>query len=80
MVRLAVDFEFPSREWWENGGQELWEGVAESADAAKVVVDEDLARSWLAQASRIQGWNAGAEYAPHPVRAVPLSDDEPDDL
>jgi probable phosphoglycerate mutase len=68
VVRLAVDFEFPSREWWENGGRELWEGVAEGADAAKVIVDEDLARSWLAQAARIEGWNAGAEYAPRGAR------------
>ena len=49
MVRLAIDFEFPSREWWENGGQQLWEALAESADAAKVIVDDDLAASWLAR-------------------------------
>ena len=25
LVRLAIDFENPTRAWWENGGQELWE-------------------------------------------------------
>jgi len=78
VVQLVIDFEFPSRAWWERGGQQLWEGIAESPDAAKVVVDEDLAASWLAQAARIDGWDAGPEYAPHPVRAVNLADDDPD--
>jgi len=78
MVRLAIDFEFPSRDWWERGGQELWEGIAETPDAPKVVVDDHLAASWLAQAAKITGWDAGPEYAPHPVRAVPLAEDDED--
>ena len=78
MTRLAIDFEFPSREWWENGGQQLWEALAESADAAKVIVDDDLAASWLSQAARIDGWHDGADYAPHPVRAVQLAEDDED--
>jgi len=78
MVRLAIDFEFPSRDWWQRGGQQLWEGIAETPDAPKVVVDDDLAESWLAQAARIDGWNDGPEYAPHPVRAVALAEDDED--
>jgi hypothetical protein len=78
VIKLAIDFEFPSRDWWENGGQQLWEAVADAPDAAKVVVDEELAESWLAQAARIDGWHDGAEYAPHPVRAVPLAEDDED--
>ena len=78
MVRLGIDFEFASRIWWESGGQELWEGVAESADASKVVVDDHLAASWMQQAAQIDGWHDGPEYAPHPVRATPIADDEPD--
>lgn len=77
-MRLVIDFEFPSRDWWESGGQALWEGVAESADAAKVVLDDHLAASWMEQAASIQGWDAGPEYAPHPVRAIPLAEDEED--
>ena len=23
MIKLAIDFENPGREWWENGGQDL---------------------------------------------------------
>ena len=78
MVRLGIDFEFASRVWWESGGQELWEGVAESADASKVLVDDHLAASWMQQAAQIEGWNDGPEYAPHPVRLTQIADDEPD--
>jgi hypothetical protein len=76
MMRLAVDFEHPSRTWWEKGGQELWEGIAEGFDGSSVVLDDDLARSWLEEASRIQGWEDGPDYAPHPVRASALAEDD----
>ena len=76
MVRLAIDFEFASRAWWENGGQQLWDALAEDFDGSGVVVDDDLATSWLAQARQIEGWTDGSEYAPHPVRPVPLADDD----
>ena len=36
MVRLAIDFEHPSRTWWEKGGQELWDGITEGFDGAFV--------------------------------------------
>lgn len=78
MIRLAIDFEFASRTWWDSGGQQLWEALAEGFDGSGVVVDPDLAASWLAQAEQIDGWDDGAEYAPHPVRAVPLDEDDPD--
>ena len=78
MVRLAIDFEFESRVWWENGGQQLWDAIAEGFDGAGLAVDDDLAASWLAQAEQIEGWSDGPEYAPHPVRAVPVDDDDPD--
>lgn len=77
-VRLAIDFENPSKEWWEAGGQELWEGLAEAPDASSVVVDSELARSWIEQARRLPGWDAGPEFAPHPVRAIELAHDDPD--
>jgi hypothetical protein len=76
MVRLAIDFENPSREWWREGGRDLWESIAEESDASAVVVDESLARSWLAQAARIPGWDGGPEYAPHPVLLRDLDPDE----
>jgi len=78
MTRLALDFENTSRTWWENGGEALWNGIADEPDASSVVVDDDLARSWLAEASRIAGWDEGTDYAPHPIVATPLADDEPD--
>jgi hypothetical protein len=75
--KLAVDFEHPSRTWWESGGRALWEALAGAADEASVVVDDDVAASWLAQASAIPGWNAGPEWAPHPIAArVVEADDE----
>jgi hypothetical protein len=76
MVRLAIDYEFPSRVWWEGGGQELWDALTEAFDGGGVVVDDHLAASWLAQAEQIEGWDDGAEYAPHPVRQSPVDEDE----
>ena len=78
MKKLAIDFEFSSRTWWDCGGQELWDAVTEGFDGSKVIVDDDLAASWLEQARTIPGWDDGAEYAPHPVRASSLADDEID--
>ena len=77
MVRLAVDFEHTSRTWWESGGQELWDGITEGFDGSAVVVDEDLAESWLNAARAIEGWDGGPEYSPHPVSASTLAEDEP---
>lgn len=78
MTRLSVDFEHTSRRWWENGGQELWDGITEGFDGSSVVVDDDLASSWLAEAARIPGWEDGTEYAPHPIVARPLGEDDPE--
>ena len=78
MVKLSIDFEFASRVWWESGGQALWDAVTEGFDGSGVIVDDDLARSWLEQARAIQGWDDGAEYAPHPIRASELAEDEID--
>lgn len=69
MKKLAIDFECPSRTWWESGGQDLWDAVAEGFDGSSVLVDDNLADSWLEQARAIPGWAEGHEYAPHPVRA-----------
>jgi hypothetical protein len=76
LTRLSIDFEHPSKAWWDAGGRELWEGVAGQADAPSVLVEESIARSWLAQAARIPGWDAGREFAPHPVRWEAVSDED----
>ncbi len=76
LVRLAIDFENPARRWWENGGRDLWESVSEGFEQNDIVVDESIAASWLAQAEKIEGWNDGPEYAPHPVLTKPVDDDE----
>jgi hypothetical protein len=78
MTKLSVDFEHPSRTWWESGGQELWEGIIEELGASSVVLDDDIAQSWLAQAANVPGWDAGPEFAPHPIAARALADDDPD--
>lgn len=78
MMKLSIDFEHPSREWWDAGGQELWEGIIEEAGASSVVLDDDLAASWLAQAGALPGWDGGPEFAPHPIAARSLADDDPD--
>lgn len=78
MVRLSVDFEHPSRTWWENGGQELWDGITEGFDGSSVVLDEGLAESWLAAARKLPGWDGGPEYAPHPIVVRTLEEDDPE--
>jgi hypothetical protein len=76
MVKLRIDFEFPSRRWWENGGQQLWDGIAEGFDGSSIIVDESLAESWMAEAALIEGWDEGHEYAPHPVHVAALEEDD----
>ena len=76
MKRLAIDFEFSSRTWWHNGGQEMWDALAEGFDGSGIVVDDDLAASWLAQAASIPGWDDGAEYAPNPIRLSEVNEDD----
>jgi hypothetical protein len=41
-----------------------------------VVVDAELARSWLAQARAIPGWDDGPEFAPNPVCTREVAGDE----
>lgn len=76
MVKLRIDFEFPSRRWWESGGQDLWDGIAEGFDGSSVIVDENMAASWMVAAARIPGWNEGHEYAPHPVHVAALEEED----
>ena len=76
LLRLAIDYEHPGRRWWESGGQELWDAILESPGATDVVLDRGLAESWVEQASGIDGWSDGPEYAPHPVTVTPVDADE----
>ena len=76
MTRLSVDFEHSSREWWENGGQELWDGIGEDFEENAIVLDDTLAESWLTEARKIAGWDSGPEYAPHPINTGPADEDE----
>jgi len=78
MIRLAVDYEHPSRLWWESGGQELWDGLLSGFDETSVVLDDDIAESWLVEASRVPGWDAGPEFAPHPIAMRRIEEDDPD--
>ena len=76
LVRLAIDYEHESRRWWDSGGQDLWDAILESPGSNDVVLDEALAQSWMSQASQIEGWNDGHEYAPHPVTLHTVDEDE----
>jgi len=77
MKKLAVDFEFASRTWWDEGGRDLWEAIAGESEAKSAIVDDDVARSWLTQAQSLPGWDDGHEFAPHPIA---LRDVEEEDL
>lgn len=76
LVKLGIDFENTARHWWESGGRELWTSIAEAPDASKTIVEESIAKSWMAQAAEIPGWFDGPEHAPHPVHLSPLAEDE----
>ncbi len=76
MVRIAIDFENPATEWWENGGRDLWESIAEGFDNNAALLERSLAESWMAQASALPGWAAGPEHSPNPVRIVEVDEDE----
>ncbi len=73
-VKLAIDFENTAQHWWEAGGRDLWESIAEGFDNNSVVIEESLAQSWLSQAETIDGWHDGPEFAPHPVRLQEADD------
>ena len=75
-VRLAIDYENPAREWWDEGGRELWESIAEAPDAPSVVVESSIADSWLVHAATLPGWDGGPEYAPHPIAKGDVDPDE----
>ncbi len=76
LVKLCIDYENPARDWWDEGGRELWESIAEAPDAGSIVVDDSIAKSWLEQAATLPAWDQGPEYAPHPVRVVDVDPDE----
>lgn len=78
MRKLSIDYEHPSRVWWDAGGLHLWEGLTGGFDESSVVLDDDVAESWLAEASRIPGWDGGPDFAPHPIAVQQLADDDPD--
>jgi hypothetical protein len=76
VLKLSIDHEFPSRTWWQSGGQGLWDAISDGLGS--VVLEDDIGRSWLAQASALPGWNEGPEYAPHPIASSPVGEDEPE--
>lgn len=76
MVKLAIDFENPSKSWWESGGRDLWEALTEAFDGSTVIVEESIATSWLEQAASIPGWEGGPDHAPHPICQKSINEDE----
>ena len=75
MVRLAIDFENPSPEWWENGGRDLWDAILEGFDNNDAVVDRSIADSWLAEAAKLPGWEGGPVFSPPPVCIKEVDED-----
>ena len=39
MIKLAIDFENPGKEWWQSGGQELWDSITEGFDNNDVLLE-----------------------------------------
>ena len=78
MTRLSIDFENPSKTWWREGGQDLWDAIAEGFDGNSVVLDDRMAESWLCSAREIPGWAEGPDYAPHPITSAEVDEFEVD--
>ena len=76
MIKLAVDFENPAPEWWENGGRDLWESVVEGFDNNEVLLERSVAESWMTAAAQIPGWDDGPEHSPHPICLKSVDEDE----
>ena len=76
MVKLAIEFENPAKLWWESGGRALWDSIVYGFDGNEVLVDDDVARSWIERAAMIPGWEGGPNYAPHPVFVKSVGEDE----
>ncbi len=76
MVRLAIDFENNSPQWWDSGGRDLWESLLEGFEDNAVVLEESIAQSVLAEAAKLPGWDGGPDYAPHPLCVKPIDEDE----
>ena len=76
MKRLKIDFEFTSKTWWTNGGEDLWNGISEAFDGSEIVIEESLAQSWMSEARAIPGWDDGSDYAPNPVALTDVDEDE----
>jgi len=76
MVRLAIDFENPSPEWWEGGGRDLWDALMEGFDNNDALVDRSIADWWLAVAAKVAGWGGGPEFSPHPICVKEIDEDE----
>ncbi len=74
MVKLQVDFEHSDRTWWEAGGQDLWDAICD--DGNSIIVDDAIASSWVSEASQIEGWEGGHEFAPHPIVSIEITDEE----
>jgi hypothetical protein len=78
LTRLSIDFENPSKTWWQEGGQDLWDAITEGFDGNSVVLDDRMAESWLCSAREISGWAEGPDYAPHPITAAEVDEVEVD--
>jgi hypothetical protein len=76
MIKIAIDFECPAPEWWEGGGRELWQSLAEGFDNSSVLLDEPIAASVMQHAATLPGWESGHEHAPHPLRLEEVDEDE----
>ncbi len=74
--RLSVDYENNS-DWWENGGQKLWE-LLNPHDPYKwnCYVTKSVLDGFMKRAEKIKGWSDGPAYAPHPILVQPLSQEE----
>ena len=76
---IFFDYETDAREWLRNGGKQLFLGLFKDHHwdlfreynydlrEIRVEADAETAREFERAAEKIEGWNTGLPYAPHPV-------------
>lgn len=76
---IFFDYDADAREWLRNGGKQLFLGLFKDHHwelfreynydlrEIRVEADADAVEEFERAAEKIDGWNTGLPYAPHPV-------------
>ena len=75
-VRVVVDYENGSEDFWQGEGGKLWAEVAGKFSADEVELTQAAADDLFQRASMLPGWSDGPEHARHPLIVVDAVEEE----